>query len=44
MSKPLAGIRILEVAAWTFVPAAGASGAGEAAGPQFGAATRVRST
>jgi crotonobetainyl-CoA:carnitine CoA-transferase CaiB-like acyl-CoA transferase len=24
MSKPLAGIRVLEVAAWTFVPAAGA--------------------
>ncbi len=24
MSKPLAGVRVLEVAAWTFVPAAGA--------------------
>lgn len=24
MSKPFAGIRVLEVAAWTFVPAAGA--------------------
>ena len=24
MSKPLEGVRVLEVAAWTFVPAAGA--------------------
>ena len=24
MSKPLAGVRVLEIAAWTFVPAAGA--------------------
>ena len=25
MSKPLEGVRVLEVAAWTFVPAAGAA-------------------
>ena len=24
MNKPLAGVKVLEVAAWTFVPAAGA--------------------